>query len=299
MLFFWCILVTTCIGVCFKLFSRFGINTFNAIVINYTVCLIMGSVLNPTPIWPFSISILQSPWFLYDILLGVLFITGFNLTAYAIQKEGITLTTLMQRMSIIITVSFTVILFHERFGWLEGLGLILAILAIVAINQKGTTISFRKTGGFPVILFVVLAFSATIEILLFYVEKTGIVGKDQIAFTTHGFGISAIIGWLIISWNYIKGKNRISGKDIYAGLILGIPNFFSIYLLLVMLNQGWKGSIMYPLINVSVLLLSTLIAVIGFKEKLNRLNWIGIGFATIAILIIAYAHNFDSWKINF
>jgi len=68
-----------------------------------------------------------------------------------------------------------------------------------------------------------------------------------------------------------------------------VPNYFSIYLILVMLNQGWKGSIIYPMLNVSVLLLSTLIAVIGFRERLTRLNWIGIGLATLSIIVMAYA----------
>ena len=81
-----------------------------------------------------------------------------------------------------------------------------------------------------------------------------------------------------------------TGRDVIAGILLGIPNFFSIFLLLKMLNQGWNGSLMYPLVNVSVLLLSTMVAVIAFREKLNRLNWIGIGLASAAILIIAYAH---------
>jgi drug/metabolite transporter (DMT)-like permease len=300
MLFIWCILVTTCIGVCFKLFATFNINTFNAIVINYTVCLTLGTIINPTGSWPFSISVIQSPWFKFDIILGFLFITGFNLTAYAIRKVGITMTTLMQRMSIILTVSFTVILFHEHFGLLELAGLIIALLAIIAINQKGPpNPSFKKTGGSSAILLIVLAISATIEILLFYVEKTGLVGGDQLAFTTHGFGTAAVIGWVAILWRLIKRKPGISKRDIYAGLILGLPNFFSIYLLLMMLNRGWKGSLMYPMVNVSVLLLSTLVAVLLFKEKLNRLNWIGITLASISILIIAYAHNAGHWKINF
>jgi drug/metabolite transporter (DMT)-like permease len=141
--------------------------------------------------------------------------------------------------------------------------------------------------------------SAAIEILLFYVEKSGVVGKQQMAFTTHGFGCAAVIGWVSVAWLWIKGRNRFSLRDIVAGVFLGIPNFFSIYLLLKMLNQGWDGSVMYPMVNVSVLLLSTFVAVIIFREKLNRLNWIGIALASASILIIAYAHNAQSWKIGF
>ncbi len=288
--FLWCITVTTCIGIGFKLFSRFKINTFNAIVINYTVCLILGTLIDSESGWPFSGTIIQARWFLFDVILGLLFIVGFNLTAQAIQQAGITMTSLIQRMSIILTVSFTVILFHEHFGWLEFCGLLMALMAILAINQKTSSLSLHRSGPFPYILLAVLVLSAAIEILLFYVEKTGIVGNDQMAFTTHGFGCAAIFGWVSLAWLVSKKKLKLTGRDVIAGILLGIPNFFSIFLLLKMLNQGWNGSLMYPLVNVSVLLLSTIVAVIAFREKLNRLNWIGIGLASGAILVIAYAH---------
>lgn len=289
MTFVWCLLVTICIGICFKLFTRWKVNTFNAIVINYTVCLLLGSLLDPEGINPFSIQIIRAPWFRYDLILGFLFISGFNMIAFAIQKAGITLTTLMQRMSLIATVSFTVLIFHEPFGMIACCGLLLALMAIVAINQTGSALSFSKPGKYTPFLILVLLLSAAIEIILFYVEKSGVVGNQQMVFTTHGFGCAAIIGWTIIVWSVVKRKNTISLKDIYAGILLGVPNYFSIYLILVMLNQGWKGSIIYPMLNVSVLLLSTLIAVIGFRERLTRLNWIGIGLATLSIIVMAYA----------
>ena len=289
--FMWCILVTTGIGIGFKLFTRYDIHTFNAIVINYTVCLILGAVLNPTSEWPFSGTVIRSPWFKYDILLGILFISGFNLTAKSIQRAGITLTTLIQRMSLILTVSFTVILFKEHFGILEMSGLIMALIAIIAINQRTDKLTFKFSGSFSVILSAVLLFSAAIEIMLYYVEKTGIVGQEQLAFTTHGFGVAAVVGWLVLGINLTRGKLHLTRKDVVAGILLGIPNFFSIFLILRMLNLGWKGSILYPMINISVLLLSTFFAVLIFNERLNRLKWIGIGFACASILIIAYAHN--------
>lgn len=299
MTFVWCLLVTICIGICFKLFERWKINTFNAIVINYTVCLLLGTFLDSNHTFPFSAEIIHTPWFICDLLLGILFITGFNLTAKAIQKAGITLTTMMQRMSLITTVSFTVLVFHERFSWIALSGLLLALLAIVAINQNGNSISFQKPGKYTPLLILVLLFSSAIEIILFYAEKSGLVGDQQMPFTTHGFGSAALFGWLLMAWGWFKGGKKFSTKDIYAGVLLGVPNYFSIYLIMVMLNEGWKGSILYPMLNVSVLLLSTMIAVIGFREKLNRLNWIGIGLATLSILTIAYANNQNNWKTIF
>lgn len=297
--FFWCIAATVCIGVCFKLFARYGINTFNAIVINYTVCLGMGTLLDPADGVPFSTSVTQAPWFRYDVVLGLIFIIGFNLTALGIRTSGITLTTLVQRMSLILTVSFAVVMFHEHFGWLELIGLLLAISAILTINQKKEQGLPTAKTRFPYILLTILLFSAMVEIMLLYVEKSGVVGTDQMAFTTHGFGSAGILGWVILIAMLILRKTKLTGRDVLAGLILGIPNYFSIYLLLVMLNKGWNGSIMYPLVNVTVLLISTFVAVLFFREKLSRMNWLGIGLAAASILLISYAHNREDWKTIF
>ena len=294
MAFVWCILATTCIGIGFKLFPAYRINTFNAIVINYTVCLALGVLLDPDIDLPFSRQVLSSDWFMFDLLMGVLFIVGFNLTARSIQTTGITLTTITQRMSILLTVTYTVLFFNEHFGALEALGLLLALAAIVSINLKPGKRQEGIQGSLSPILLAVLILSSTIEILLFYVEKTGIVGNQQIAFTTHGFGVAAVVGWIAIGVRTWTTSFDITRRDVIAGTLLGLPNFFSIYLLLHMLNHGWKGALMYPMVNVSVLLLSTMVALIIFKEKLNRINWAGIAFATLSILIIAYAHNVSS-----
>ena len=74
-------------------------------------------------------------------------------------------------------------------------------------------------------------------------------------------------------------------------LTVSTVTIFSIYLLLHMLNEGWAGSIMYPLVNVTVLVLSALIALLAFRERLSRVNWAGIGLAILAIGLIAWSEN--------
>jgi len=299
MLFLWCVLAALCIGICFKLFPRWHVNTFNAIVINYTTCLLLGLLLDRNISLSDLVHITHQPWFKFDIILGLLFIIGFNLTAYAIRHFGLTLSVLMQRMSLILTVSFTVIIFKEKFGWVELFGLILALAAILVINKKPAITNSKSSLFQALILFLVLLFSALIEITLYYVEKTKVVGHHQMIFTTLGFGTAAMIGWVIILWSLIRLKSKVAWRDLYAGLLLGLPNYFSVYLILMMLNHGWKGSVMYPMLNVSVLLFSTLVAVFVFKESLNRINQVGIILAIFAILIIAYAQNRTSWEISF
>ncbi len=298
MVFLWCVLAATSIGICFKVFPRWNINILHAIVINYTTCLVLGLMLDNQLSKSVLANVFYKPWFKYDIILGFLFIIGFNLTAYSIQKFGITLSVLMQKMSLILTVSFTVIIFKEGFGWIELLGFVIALLAIIAINRKEKLTQEKPSMSRTIILTGIMLFSAAIEIVLYFVQKTNLVGTDQKLFTTLGFGTAALIGWIMILILLITKKTFLKWKDFLAGLVLGIPNYFSVYLILVMLKDGWKGSVMYPMLNVSVLLISTLLAVVLFHEKLNRINKIGVAFATISILLIAFARNLSTWMMS-
>ncbi len=289
MAFALCVLVNVCIAALFKVFPRFRIQALNAIVVNYTICLLLGHLLSGSGPWPFHPDILTAQWFAYDVMLGGLFVSGFTILALVVERAGIALTTMMQKMSLILTVLVTVVLFHVPFGMLQGLGIGLAILAIVAINQrKGSTfIHIGDTNS--LLLFMVMVLSAAIEIILFYVQQSGTVGSDLLPFTTYGFGCAAILGWIWIGVRCLQGPYRIHLRDVLAGIVLGLPNFLSIYLLLHMLDHGWNASIMYPLVNVSILLLSTVMAFLLFREKLQARNWMGVGLAVIAILLIGYA----------
>ncbi len=281
------ILASTIIGVIFKFFDNFGIDNFQAVTFNYLACLLVGSLLNRS--YPFTADVLQSEWFTYDLFLGLLFIAGFNFAAIAFQKFGIALTSVMQRMSLIITVGVTIIYFHESAPWVKLAGIALAIMAIFLVNRKsGRIIPDDKPPRiyyfFPLFVLVI---SALIEIILFYVEYTGILQGEHRQFTTHGFGIAAVFGLAVLIPGYAIGKFRFKWKHLLAGFILGVPNYFSIYLITLMLKEGIEASVGFPILNVSVLLLSAILAWKAFDEHLSRANWAGILCSMLAIILIA------------
>ena len=69
------------------------------------------------------------------------------------------------------------------------------------------------------------------------------------------------------------------------GLILGLLNFGATYFLLLAMSH-FESSVLFPTVNMSVVVLSALTGLILFHEKLSRVNWIGIGLAVLAILMI-------------
>ena len=84
------------------------------------------------------------------------------------------------------------------------------------------------------------------------------------------------------------GTLRITGKNILGGIALGIPNFFSIYFLVMALrSEGFESSSIFTINNVAIVLVSTVLGIALFREKLILKNWIGIALAIISILLVA------------
>ena len=80
-------------------------------------------------------------------------------------------------------------------------------------------------------------------------------------------------------------------KNIIAGIIFGIPNFYSILYFLKALQSPdliLKTSFVFPFTSVAIVVSTTLVGVFFYKEKLFIRNYVGIVIALISIFIISY-----------
>jgi uncharacterized membrane protein len=79
---------------------------------------------------------------------------------------------------------------------------------------------------------------------------------------------------------------------VIAGICIGIPNYFSIWCLVHFLQDSpWETSASLPVNNMGIVLFSTLVAALLFKEKLSNINWTGIALSAIAIYLIAFGNS--------
>ena len=79
-------------------------------------------------------------------------------------------------------------------------------------------------------------------------------------------------------------------KNVIGGIALGIVNYASIYFLLKALQfEGLESSTIFTVNNVAIVMLSTLIGLVLFREKIYVKNWIGIFIAIISIVLVTLA----------
>jgi len=284
------VLASSLIFVIFKLFQRFEVNTLQAIVINYFIACLVGffGFIKET-----DISLIPTKlWFPGTLILGALFIIVFNLAAITTQRSGLSVVAVATKMSVAIPVIFGIVLYNESTGILKVTGIILALIAVYLSSIKTRDGIAIKTKNliFPLLVFLG---SGIIDTMIKYLETTYVAKNDVALFSTTIFAIAGTIGISILIVQGALGKLRITGKNILGGIILGIPNYFSIYFLVLALrSEGFESSTVFTINNVAIVLVSTLLGIVLFKEHLLRKNWIGIILAIISILLVANSLNF-------
>ena len=276
------IVASSLIFVIFKLFARFKIDTFQAIVVNYAVAFTTGILLYEGDT---SVSeALQSEWFIGAIALGIVFISVFNLMAITTQKSGLSVVSVATKMSVIIPIVFGIIYYKESAAVLKLVGILLALIAVYLASAKNNNIVTKGSLLFP---FLILVGSGIIDVSIKFIEEYYVNETDAGIFSSAIFASAGIIGITIIGYQLIKGTVKLQFKNLIAGIALGIPNYFSIFFLVKALRiDGMESSAIFPLNNVSIVILSTFLGIVLFKEKLHLKNWIGIALAVISIILV-------------
>lgn len=196
------------------------------------------------------------------------------------------ITSIFQKLSLIFPVLAGLLFFSEQASTLKLIAIPLTVMAIIMSNfpDKKNENAVKAIKRFWYLPILVLFGSGLIEVLLFYVQQSGKVGEAGLNFTSLLFVMAGIWGLLFL---IIKGKLSFRPREVIAGICIGIPNFFTIYLLIKGLEIGWDGSVLFPVNNVGTIFFTAIIGILIFKERLTKINYIGLVLAIVAVYFIS------------
>ncbi|MBT4738301.1 MAG: DMT family transporter [Flavobacteriales bacterium] len=281
------ILLFNILIIVFKMFKKYKVDNLQGLIVNYLTAAICSYFFLEQDF--LLDDILQSDWIYHAIIIGSLFIIVFNFYAFGIQKVGIAVTTVANKMSLIIPVCAALILYpNEEFTSLKGIAFILALVGIYLSSTKSGKLSFDKKYLWLIILVFVGQGISDAIFNDFAQSFKEVLEKESYLFFMTLFIIASISGILILSGKSFKGRNPLKLKSVFWGVIFGIPNFFSLVFFLKALNDPeLSSSIVFPLVSMGVIVSSSIIGMILFKEKLSKNNWIGILLSICAIYIFS------------
>ena len=279
---FLAIFLSSLIFILFKVFPRFKIDTFQAIVFNYISAFLCGYILYGSDLkeeaWK------NTNWIFYAVLAALLFISLFVLMGKSAQKNGMAITSVAVKMSMAVSVLGMVFIYNEQLPFIKIIAILLAFSGVILVSfSKKSSDLKQQTWWMLLILFFG---SGILDLLLNYVQKTQVEVISTALFSAFGFGIAGLIGLGILIAQIIRQKTRIEFRNVIGGLILGVPNFFSIFLLMRAYNSvTWSDSSVLAVINVAVVCISTLCGTLIFSEKISWVKGLGLCCSLLAIYL--------------
>lgn len=269
----------------FKFFEVKRMDNLQALLANYltaAACCNIASTDGPVLLRPFW----QYDWFWFSLILGAIFIAVFYATALTAQKVAVSVSIVAGKMSLVITLLFLYFYYQEPMNSLKWAAVGLAIFAVYLTTKR------KESAGKPEPLLLVLpllvfAGSGIVDSSLKFLEKSyfkSIDIHDPLGMVFFFAGITGLIVFLI------RPREHFSLKSFGGGVILGLLNYISTYTLLHTLSAHiLPDSVIFPLINIGVVVMASIAALIFFKEHLSKTNYIGIGLALLSIALLAFS----------
>ena len=273
----------------FKYFEKIGVNNLIAITLNYFTAgiLALSSYLTENSIYELRSNI-NSNLVIIGLIVGGLFVITFNLYAYSAQKIGITLSTVSNKMSMVIPILIGIILFKEEITFFKILGIFLALGAIV-FSSKEDKKSKKLSKTNIIILFLLFIGQGLADGILNWGQRNILNSENMNLFFTMIFLSAGFAGGLYSIFK-IKTSNLVMDKkSILWGITLGIPNYLTLlYFIRSLKNELFSSYQVFPIVNIGVIVMCTILSVIIFKEKVSIFKWIGVGFGILAISLILF-----------
>ncbi|MDW7668870.1 MAG: hypothetical protein SCJ93_08605, partial [Bacillota bacterium] len=255
-----------------KLFNLLNLDSLNIFIGEFKqVVLLRNSIFTPesSTIWALIVG----------LTLGILFCLSFVQYQKSIKTNGISLSNTFLKLGVLIPMTISLILWEEYPTTFQWIGITLSLIAILIanINFKKDSIKDIRLNLLLLILYGGLAQFAT---KLF--QKYALIEyKNLLLFFIF---LSALITSLLI---IVKNKNIFGINEFLSGTLVGIPNLFTSYFMVLAFAQINTSTAV--LLNSSGTIVLVLIyGFFIFNERLKNREKMAIALTIIAMIAINY-----------
>ncbi len=267
------------VAVLLKLAKRYHISIPQAVTWNYLFAIALSYIFFKPDLGQLTAASFN--W-IY-IALGLLLPVVFWFLAGSVKNIGILKTDIAQRLSLFIPIVAAFFLFNEEFRALKLAGLATGFAAIFfTLHRKSEHQSRGLSWIYPIIVFIGFGL---IDILFKKVAQ--IKSLPYTSSLILIFALAFVVSVLSISYLAFVKKQKIQFINFVCGCILGLFNFFNIlFYLKAHRAMADDPSTVFAAMNMGVIILGSIVGIVIFKEKLNKINFVGLALALIAIILI-------------
>jgi len=207
---------------------------------------------------------------------GLLYLLGFVLLQVNIRLNGVVMSATFMKLGLLVPMVLSVGLFGEIPSLIQAVGFLLAVAAIILINFERE----QTTMGFKLGLILMLLAGGGGDAMSKVFEQMGNPALSE-QFLFYTFTAALILCAALAVYK----KERPGLRDLFFGLLVGIPNYFSARFLLKALGH-LPAVIVYPTYSVATIVTVTLAGLVFFRERLGKRQKIAIAIILAALVLL-------------
>ncbi len=229
-----------------------------------------------------SFSSISGTTLMYGIIYGVLLIASQWMFTLALKKGSTAICSVIYSLGFIIPTVSGAIFWNEEFTLTDLLGFVLA-LSTIAFTVIGKEKGNKNNKLFLLPIIIAMLSSGGLGIMQ-KVQQGSRFANERNEFLIIAFTLAFFASF--IGFFACKTKAKIQSRNVVfpviAGLCFGGANLFN-----TILAGRIKSAAFFPLQNISVILLSTVLGIVLFKEKLSLKNIMIIILGAITVIVFS------------
>lgn len=263
------LLCSATITVCMRLSEKYRQNPISMLAVNYLVCSLLAVAFSGQwTLFPKDAGLPTT--LLLGGICGVLFLSSFMLLQWNVSRNGVALPATFMKLGVLVPTLLSALVFGEELTLLRILGVIVAVAAILLMQDKAQ----KEAGGSMLGLIALLLSGGLSDFMSKLYEELGAPNlKDQ--FLLYTFLVALILSVVLC----LIRKETLRWQDVLFGVLLSVPNYLSTRFLLLSLNH-LPAVVVFPSFSAGTIVLATLAGILLFKEKLTTRK----GLALVVIL---------------
>lgn len=215
---------------------------------------------------------------------GLLLVLSQWMLTLSLKDGNTSLCSIIYALGFIIPTLSGSIVWGERFTLLNGVGLGIAIIVILLSGNKNAA-GQNKPHAVPVYIYVAMLASGGLG-LMQKIQQSSKVADEKMVFFLVAFAFSLLCS-CVAYWVCSKpfSKRNIGIMPVITGLCFGGSNVCN-----TILAGRMPSAIFFPVQNISTIILSTLLGVLLFKEKMTLKNVVVLllGITVIGLFSVSF-----------
>ncbi|MBD3218343.1 MAG: EamA family transporter [candidate division Zixibacteria bacterium] len=227
------------------------------------------------------ISISNQSSFVWAVIVGLsagaFFFLAFIYYQISVRNHGVGLSGAFAKLGILVPMTLSLLFWKEYPTQIQWLGITIAVFSIVIVNwpqKKSLKNAIRLS------LLLLFLFGGISE----FSNKV----FQKYAFQDHRalfLFINFLIAFAFSLITTLKKKLPVKRRDLVTGILVGIPNLFSSYFLIMALDK-MTAAVVFPAYSAGTIVIINLVGLLFFKEKLSRLEIAAVILIIISLVLI-------------